>query len=417
MLLTPTEIKDAIEMALDSLRMNKLRSGLTILGVMIGVASVIGLASIIDGLNGAMEEEIESMGSTTIIYIDRFAPGTDWDDLTEEERNRPFLTAGEAKMIKEACPAVDGVAPQNHYWASGGNVIKYKNQKVSNTRYLGTWPDYQRVLDRSIQSGRFISEVDIEFRASVVVLGDKVAQNLFEDEAPVGKEVRINSNPFQVIGVLEHVESNFDEDSQNNVMIIPLSTFEKIHPWDEALTLTVKAASREQIEEAKEQIISALRIYRSVPFNKDNNFALSTQDTFKEQIENITKYIYIAMIVITSVGLMVGGIGVMNIMLVSVTERTREIGVRKAIGAKRSNILLQFLTEAMTLSGAGGVIGILFGIILGLSINAWAGFPISVSLFWIVTGFVVSVSVGLVSGVYPAFKAARLDPIEALRYE
>jgi len=179
----------------------------------------------------------------------------------------------------------------------------------------------------------------------------------------------------------------------------------------------VRATSHETIAQAEEEIITALRIYRKVPFNKPDNFALATQDQFREQVADITGYIYLAMIVITSVGLMVGGIGVMNIMLVSVTERTREIGVRKAIGAKRSNIILQFLTEAMSLSGIGGVVGVIVGVGLGLLLNTAFSFPVTLPIFWVVIGFVVSVSVGLISGMYPAIKAARLDPIEALRYE
>jgi putative ABC transport system permease protein len=251
----------------------------------------------------------------------------------------------------------------------------------------------------------------------VCVIGSQTADALFDGGEAVGKIVRLNGKRFEVIGVLEKVASSFGNDWQNNLVTIPLSVYEKLHPFDEALTLVARARSRGEMEIAQEEIINALRIYRRVAFNDENNFALFTQDTFKEQAANITKYIYLAMIIITSVGLVVGGIGVMNIMLVSVTERTREIGVRKAIGAKRSNIVMQFLTEATTLSGVGGCIGIITGIILGLVANALLGFPLSLSLFWITVGFVVSVSVGLVSGVYPAYKASRLDPIEALRYE
>ncbi|KAA3634186.1 MAG: hypothetical protein DWP97_07630 [Calditrichaeota bacterium] len=200
-------------------------------------------------------------------------------------------------------------------------------------------------------------------------------------------------------------------------MATPLSTFKKIHPWEEELFLAARATSYENMNLAIDEITGVLRNYRKVPFNKPDNFALSTQDQFKDFIAGITDYIYIVMIIITSVGLMVGGIGVMNIMLVSVTERTREIGVRKAIGAKRMNIIIQFLTEAMTLSGTGGLIGVLFGVSLGLIINGILGWPITVSMFWISIGFFVSVSVGLISGVYPAMKASKLDPIEALRYE
>ncbi|MDH3891544.1 MAG: ABC transporter permease [candidate division Zixibacteria bacterium] len=409
-------MREAIIMGLSSLRSNKLRSSLTILGVMIAVTSVIGLASIIDGLNNAVNEEIDTFGNN-IIDIDRFPPNTDWDELTDAERNRPYMTTGEANAIRDNCPHVEGVAPQNHYWAPGGNIIKYSNRKVSNIRYHGTWPDYLKVRDKNLTEGRFITEYDLQARSMVCVLGAQVAENLFLGETAIGKEVRLNGERFVVVGVFEDVKSNFDNDYQNNLVTIPLTTKEKLQPWDKALSLVARARSMEEMEQAKEEIINALRIYRRVPFNQDNNFALMTQDTFKEQFANITDYIYLGMIVITSVGLMVGGIGVMNIMLVSVTERTREIGVRKAIGAKRSNIIMQFLTEATTLSGAGGSVGILAGIMLGLGANSAFGFPLSLSMFWIAIGFVVSVSVGLVSGVYPAYKASRLDPIEALRYE
>jgi len=196
-----------------------------------------------------------------------------------------------------------------------------------------------------------------------------------------------------------------------------MTTYSKLIPREKELLLQVRAISREHLDQAKEEIIAALRVFRKVPFDKPNDFGLSTQDQFKEEAEGITDVIYIIMIVITSVGLAVGGIGVMNIMLVSVTERTREIGVRKAIGAKRSNIILQFLTEAMSLAGLGGVIGVVVGVGLGMILNSSFGFPVALPVFWIIVGFAVSVSVGLVSGVYPAIKAARLDPIEALRYE
>jgi putative ABC transport system permease protein len=416
MMLTSVEIKDAVLMALSSLRSNKLRSFLTILGVLIGVSSVIGLASIINGLDGAMAQEIDSIGSN-IIDIERFGHDVDWSSLTEAERNRPEITVGEAVAIRDNCPSVEGVAPMNHYWAPGGNVAKYKNRKATNIGLMGTWPDFLKVKDKNVSAGRFITDIDEQQRAMVVVLGHDVAKTLFEDENPIDKEVRVNGNRFSVIGVLEEISSNFGNSYENNKVAIPLSTFEKLHPWDEALSLMARAKSFELIDQAKEEIIGALRVYRRVPFGSENNFHLSTQDSIKEQVSNITRYIYLAMIIITSVGLMVGGIGVMNIMLVSVTERTREIGIRKAIGAKRSNIILQFLTEATTLSAVGGIVGVIIGVLGGIGLNAALGFPLSISLFWIIVGFAVSVSVGLVSGIYPAAKAAWLDPIEALRYE
>ncbi len=416
MLLTSVEIKDSIGMAMGSLASNKFRSFMTILGVMIGVCSVIAIASVIDGLNGELTKEIDDMGSN-IIMVTKFAMNVDHDDLTEADRNRPAITVGEAEAIQKGCPTVDGVSPQNYYFAPGGNDVKYMNRKASSPFIMGTWPDFIKVNNRVVTAGRFLDESDQQGRLPVCVLGSDIADALFESEPAVGKQIRINGDVFTVVGVLEKIKAKLTNDRLNTTALIPLSTFNKQYPWEKELMLIARASSMTKMEQAQEEIISALRVYRKVPFNKDNNFNLSTQQQFKDFANNITRVLYIAALVITSVGLMVGGIGVMNIMLVSVTERTREIGIRKAIGAKRMNVLLQFLTEAMTLSGAGGVIGVILGVLLGLGFNALFSFPLSVSVLWVVIGFVVAVSVGMISGMYPAIKASRLDPIDALRYE
>jgi putative ABC transport system permease protein len=416
MLLSPIEIRDALGMAGSSVRTNKLRSFLTILGVVVGVGSVIAMASVIDGLNGAAENEIARMG-TNVIVVSKYADNVDWDNLSDEERNRPPITVGEAEAILDNCPSVVGVAPSNYYFQPGGNEAKYLNRRFESPNYMGTWPSYTVVRDKNLQSGRFISETDMQFRLMVCVIGSELKNVLFPDEPAEGKEIRVNGDRYQVLGVFDPVKSNFGNDFENRLIAVPLTTYRKLIPWEKELGLQVRAASHEKIAQAEEEITTALRIYRKVPFNKPDNFALATQDQFREQVADITGYIYLAMIVITSVGLMVGGIGVMNIMLVSVTERTREIGVRKAIGAKRSNITLQFLTEAMALSGIGGVVGVIVGVGLGLLLNTIFSFPVTLPIFWVVVGFVVAVSVGLISGLYPAVKAARLDPIEALRYE
>jgi len=416
MVMSLVEIKDAVLMALTSVRTNKFRSFLTILGVMVGVAAVITMAAVIDGLDLAVASEIDRMG-TNIIMVTKMPVGPGHEELTDEERNRPPITEGEAHAILANCPSVDGVAPQNYYFRPGGNEAKYKNRKFNDPRFNGTWPDLIRVKNKELSAGRFFTDTDLQFRAMVCVLGAAVAETLFPDESPIGKYIRVNSREFEVIGVFEKVKSNFGNDFEDRLIHVPLSTFSKLIPWEKELGLEVKADSYAHIDQAKEEIISVLRAYRKVPFGKANNFELSTQDQFKEQFGGVINTIYIAGMVITSVGLMVGGIGVMNIMLVSVTERTREIGVRKAIGATRSNIVVQFLTEAMSLSGIGGVVGVGVGVGLGLLVNSAFGFPVSLPVVWIVIGFVVSVSVGLLSGVYPAIKAAWLDPIEALRYE
>ncbi len=417
MIVTPVEIRDAILMAVTSARSNKFRSFMTILGVMVGVASVIAMASVIDGLDGAVEGEIDRLGSN-VIMVHKFAHDTDWDNLSDEERNRKAITVGEAEAILRGCPSVSAVAPRNYYFRPGGNEAKFKNRKFDFWGLMGTWPTYTVVREKNLSKGRFFTQTDEQYRLMVCCIGSDVADGLFEDEEPVGQEIRVNGDKFRVVGVFENVKSNFGGgNSENRQICIPLATYQKLIPWEKELGLDVRAVSYDLIDQAKEEIITALRVYRKVPFSKPDDFALSTQDQFKDEFGTITDGIYIAMVIITSVGLMVGGIGVMNIMLVSVTERTREIGVRKAIGAKRSNIVLQFLTEAMSLSGIGGVIGIIFGLILGIVINNIASFPVTLPVFWVVVGFMVSVTVGLVSGVYPAFKAAKLDPIEALRYE
>lgn len=415
MIISIEEIKEGVILALTSLRENKLRAGLTILGVLIGVASVIGMASIIAGLDKMVMNEIENMGSN-VLYVTRFQPDTDYDKLTEEERNRKWIDIECAEAIRDYCPSVDAVSPQNYYFATGGNMVKYKNNQANRPNLFGTFPDYIKVNNRNVELGRFMNEMDMERRALVCIIGSDVRKALFKDEYPVGKDIRVNSRLFQIIGVMEE-KPPFLGESDNNNIIIPYSTFAKIHPWEKALFLQVSATSVKTMDQARDEITATLRRLRGVPYDKDNDFAIWTQENIKEFVNNITQYIYIAMIVISSVGLMVGGVGVMNIMLVSVTERTREIGVRKAIGARRINILMQFLTEAMTLSGSGGVIGIFVGILLAFLAKLIFSMPFTVSIIWMMIGFTVSVSVGLIAGIYPAYKAARVDPIISLRYE
>ncbi|MEW5924767.1 MAG: ABC transporter permease [Candidatus Zixiibacteriota bacterium] len=413
--MTTVELKEGILMALSALIGHKFRSSLTILGVLIGVWSVIGMTSLIIGLDSAVQSSINELGNN-ILFIDRFSPEVDYDELTEDERNRKFMTIVEAEAIKASCPTVAAVSPENHYWAPGGNIIKYKGKKANRPAIVGVWPEYQRVHNIVLTSGRFITKLDNDIRANNCILGSTVKDALFPNEDPIGKEIRLNNIRFTVVGVREKQDNLFGSD-ENNKVAIPLETFMKLYPSDEALTLVASAVAPDKIEEAREEIIIALRKVRNVPYNQENDFVVFGQEQLREIYGNISKYVYIAMIVISSIGLMVGGVGVMNIMLVSVTERTREIGVRKAIGAKRLNILWQFLIEAMTLSGTGGILGIIFGILTALLIKMITPLPFGVSPFYVSLGFLVAVSVGLVAGLYPAYRAAVLDPIESLRYE
>jgi putative ABC transport system permease protein len=414
-MISTVEIKDGILLALDSIKSNKFRAGLTILGVLIGVAAVIGMASIIAGLDKMVMSEIESMGSN-VLYVTKFPPDVDYDKLTEEERNRKPIDFEAVQAIQEFCPSVTAVAPRNYYTMPGGNIVKYKNNQANRPGLFGTLPDYVKVENRNVERGRFFNDFDMERRAMVTVIGSDVAKALFPREDPLEKSIRVNSRLFRVIGVMEE-KPPFLGESDNNFVILPYSTYEKLIPWEKELFLQASTKSPQDMEQAIDEITATLRRIRGVPYNKPDNFAIWTQENIKDIVNNITQYIYIAMIVISSVGLMVGGVGVMNIMLVSVTERTREIGIRKAIGAKRMNILIQFLTEAMTLSGSGGVLGIFAGILLAFLAKLIFSMPFTVSIIWMFIGFSVSVMVGLTAGLYPAYKAARVDPIISLRYE
>jgi len=409
------EIRDGIFLALDSIKGNKLRAGLTILGVLIGVAAVMGMASIIAGLDKMVMGEIANLGSN-VLYVTKFPPDTDYDKLSEEERNRKPIDYTAVEAIQALCPSVTAVAPQNYYGAPGGNIVKYKNNQANRPELFGTLPGFIKVNNRDVGKGRFIGEVDMQRRLMVCVIGSDIAKALFPFDDPLGKLIRINSREFAVIGVMEE-KAPFMGQSDNNFIILPYTTFAKLHPWEKELFLAVSASSAQDMPQAIDEITTVMRRLRGAPYSKPNDFAVWTQDNLKDMVNNITKYIYIAMIIISSVGLMVGGVGVMNIMLVSVTERTREIGVRKAIGARRINIIIQFLTEAMTLSGTGGVLGIIAGISLALLVKLIFSMPFTVSILWMIIGFSVSVFVGLTAGIYPAYKAARTDPIVSLRYE
>ena len=414
--MTTVEFKEGIFLAFDSLKSNKFRSALTILGVLIGVWSVIAMSSLVSGLNIAVQESINDLGSN-VLYITRFAPETDFEQLSDEERNRKEITPEEAIAIRENCPSVEAVSPENHYHrVQGGNVIKYKSKRANRPSIAGVWPDYQKVHNTSLSLGRFLTRVDDATRAQVCVIGSDVQKALFDKEDPIGKQIRVNNYRFTVVGVVAKQENMFDA-TDNNKVLIPLSTKLKMVPWDKALLLVVSANSAELIDDAREEIISILRQVRRVAYDKENNFVIFGQENIREMVGNMTKYIYIAMIISSSVGLMVGGVGVMNIMLVSVTERTREIGVRKAFGAKRNNILWQFLIEAMTLSGSGGLLGVLGGVATALLISLVTPLPFGISSLFLILGFTVAISVGLVAGLYPAYRAARVDPIESLRYE
>jgi putative ABC transport system permease protein len=409
------EFREALIMALGTFKQHKMRSFLTILGVLIGVAAIIGMVSLIEGLNKSMADQIESLGSN-VIYVTKFKPGIVMGHRNASERNRPGITFDDAMAIKRYCPTVEAVSPQNFYNRPAGNIAKFKDNQAQNFRFFGALPDYEKVNNSFVERGRFITDTDVKFRAFVCVLGQDVVDALFPGINPIGKEILANDNKYAVIGVMEKRQTVMGS-AENNFILIPYGTFQKIHPEELELWLACKASSPKQIEKAIDQITDLMRRRRGLKYKDESNFAVFTQENLLEMWTQLTQAIWLVMIIISSIGLMVGGVGVMNIMLVSVTERTREIGVRKAVGAKRSSILWQFLIEAMVLSGFGGFLGILVGIAISQFVALVSPLPAVVSVPWIVVGFCFSVGVAVVFGMYPAARASRLDPIEALRYE
>ena len=409
-------------LALDALRKNKLRSFLTVLGVVIGVATVIGMSSIISGLNSNISTQISDLGSN-LIFVQRIPP-TIGGRLPAEVFSRKKLTLEDANAVAEL-PLVQAIAPVLRYvnfnGSSKGFSVRYRDHTAKNTIFIGATPEVAVVMNLQMTSGRWINEADHKHSSNVVVLGHDTAETIFPANVdPVDKEVEIEGQPFRVIGVLEKRKDALQGGSNpnDNVAEMPIGTFWRLHPEQKDFMFAVKVVSQEDMPRAIQQIEALLRIRRGVPPNKDDDFAITTQDTFTDLWNQISSGIFTVMLAISSIALVVGGVGVMNIMLVSVTERTREIGVRKAIGATQRNILLQFLFEAMVLTAVGGLLGIVVGAAIAAIIRTVAPFlPASVSAFWVAIGFSVSVTTGLIFGLYPAYRAAILSPIEALRYE
>lgn len=409
------EMKESLRLAMGTFRAHKMRSFLTILGVMVGVFTVIAVVSIITGLDNSMAEQIESLGSN-VIYVSKNKPGIQIGMRSSSERNRKGITFDDARAIQESCPAIEAISPQNYYFRPGGNIAKYRDREVRNPMFFGTLPDYQLVNNTFAEQGRFFDDADVKFRTMVVVIGSEIAETLFPNVDPINKEILINDDKFVVIGVMEKRETIMGS-GENRILPIPYGTFHKLHPEEKELGLSMKAVSPEMMDVAIGQVEEVMRRQRGLRYDEPNDFAIFTQESIQEMYTQVTGAIWMVMIVISSIGLLVGGVGVMNIMLVSVTERTREIGIRKAVGAKKRNILWQFLIEAMALSGMGGILGIIVGIGTGQLIAALTPLPAAISIPWVITAFLFSVGVALIFGIYPAVRAAGLDPIECLRYE
>ncbi|MCW5958553.1 MAG: ABC transporter permease [Pyrinomonadaceae bacterium] len=406
-------------MAFATLRSNKLRSLLTIVGVIIGVITVMLISSIISGINVAVEKQIESFG-TNSIFLYKYNVGIQIGRRSREERMRKPLTIEDAEAIKNL-PAIETAVPQldvsSDKWGAKILVTGKNGKTSSSVRLTGTTPDIEKTTTEILMEGRWFTPSENETKTDVALIGQAVVDSYFPWGSPVGETIEIGGREFRVIGVLEKKEQLFGGDGGNdssNVIYMPMGAALRLKPYSDDLFI-LAVARNGMLETAKDQVQDLLRVRRQVPYGEPNNFSMETAASIIDQFKAITQGVFLAMVVISSVGLMIGGIGVMNIMLVSVTERTREIGIRKALGAKQSDILLQFLVEAATLTGLGGLIGLAIGWSLTFLISLV--FPSYVPLWAPLVGFFASVGIGLIFGLFPAWKAARLDPIEALRYE
>jgi putative ABC transport system permease protein len=417
------EFGENTHMALETLRNHKTRSFLTVLGVVIGVTALIAVASIMVGMDQQVRDYLNDYGTNTL-FVFKWNPGIHTSGrLSPEERSRKPLVLDDAEAIQEECPAVKTVAIQvfpriTDFGPQKLVSARYGRHEAFDIQYSGATASYEEVYNAHPEQGRFFTDFENIHRADVVVIGYDLGEAFFAGENPIGKTILVDSTPYQVVGVLQRRKSFFiKDDSADKVVLVPYRTYVKHNPGDDELFVGAEAYPGQKAA-AEDQIRGLLRRRRRVPYDKPDNFGISSAEEIAKQFRQITGAIALVTVVISSIGLLVGGVGVMNIMLMSVTERTREIGVRKAMGARRKDITRQFLTEAVALTGSGGMIGVLFGVSISLLMNTFLPkLPSVVPAWGIAAGVITSMSVGLVFGLYPACKAARLDPVEALRYE
>ena len=421
--MTRAELHENLLVALDTLSSRKVRSALTILGIVIGVTSVISVASIIDGLNGYIQKRVQSFGSRTF-FATRIPPGgggSRFGEVPERIRLRKYLQLSDVPFIKETCPSVSlATAFMNRInFNEETDTIWYGSAHVERLFVRGVEPEYARVIPLfSVAEGRFISPYDLEHARSVVVIGAAIADSLFPHADPLGKTVHLDGRPYEVIGVFDRDPGLFGGFGVDMFTCIPLTNFHKNFPQIREVAIAVLVRDEASLNQGRNEVIEALRRRRRVPYHSENDFELIDPDFLSNLWNQLTGALALLTGVISSIGLLVGGIGVMNIMLISVTERTSEIGIRKAIGARRADIRAQFLLEAVTLSSIGGVIGIVLGALIAFAVRTLVpSIPATLSVIWVTLGILISVSVGLFFGYYPASRAAQLDPIVCLRYE
>jgi putative ABC transport system permease protein len=405
---------------LNTLRTNKLRSGLTILGIVIGVTTVITISSVINGLNNRVSEFADSLGSN-VLWVFHLPLGL--GRPTTEQLTRKKLTVEDGLAMRALPHVVAADAGHQHVQAQfrvGDVSVKYNGKKIAGTILQGSTAQLADVSELTLLEGRLFTDAEDQRAAHVCVIGHDTWEELFGNESAIGKEVSIESGMYTVIGIVDKRKSPFGsgKNQADNMVFFPLGTFHNLHPEDKDTWISVKYDDPANKSLVEEEIRELLRIRRKVKVEAPDNFEIFGPDSLTKLWGSISGGLFAFMIAVSSVGLMVGGVGVMNIMLVSVTERTREIGIRKAIGATKRTILTQFTTEAVTLCAVGGVFGIILGAVLTWIVYELPiGLPATLSTLWVLIGFGVSCAIGLLFGIYPAWKAANLDPIEALRYE
>jgi putative ABC transport system permease protein len=407
-----TIVTSILRIALDALLANRLRSGLTFLGIIFGVTSVMTIFSALEGAQQTIREDMERLGPSTFLAARMMTAMSD-EEFFEKIKRRP-LGVETAALVEENCTLCEKVSPR----IFNRTRVKYGDEALRNIMIMGGTSNFIDIVDIEVAQGRFHSSEDDLYKRRVTLIGDQLRETFFEGMDPIGKTIKIGAYKYTVIGVAKKRGSMFGE-SQDDFAVIPFSTALNHfgQPRRRGIFLTIKARSVEQLEDAMDEVRMILRTHRKVPYDKPDDFDMLTADSLMDLLNQFTRIFRLSLVGISGISLVIGGIVVMNIMMVSVTERTREIGIRKSLGAKQKHILLQFLFESVMLPLSGGLCGIIFGFLIARSLTAMIDLKIDPSMVAITAGLTISTGIGLIFGIYPAMKAARLDPVKALSYE